>query len=492
MATVNVNAKKKTWTKEEDQELKRVLETFNAKTDAKGTTTLNGSWGQVSDQMPGRSAKQCRERWCYNLSPAIRRDLWTVEEDAILIEAQQCLGNQWALIARRLAGRTENSVKIRFKSIRRAARRAWTERDDKILMQLHQNAGSDWAIIASKMPNRTRNGVKTRCLALKRGHVDPLPQKGAPEQIIKDPKYEQLVEILLESQNHYGTSLDAAVTPAAAERISSSGSCNSSVTSESSISSSEDFIQQQLANKNKRKRPVNVLFSSPSETVSSLVAKKRQCIPTVKIEPSLKLGTTSANTAPTLSLKPIKFPGFSIPAVQSPNSAASSAQSSPRRRDQVTQSLSTSLEALQKSGLFPACFTLPTRKRNLSTTSNSSTLSTASSSSATTSSPLVYPIDKSLLKNHPQHQQQHLLQSAALPKFSLPLSTTIAPATLAPANIGTGSSLNLNLNVNANTQLNTNTNTNASVALHDLLRSLQQNSNSSAKTNLPVHLQLLA
>lgn len=95
------------------------------------------SWPRIAAQLPGRSGKQCRERWHNQLDPSVSRDSWTEEEDKILataheeVSASSCveggkgggglplslrfflcdlgrsgmqLGNQWSEIAKRLPG----------------------------------------------------------------------------------------------------------------------------------------------------------------------------------------------------------------------------------------------------------------------------------------------------------------------------------------------------------------------------------------------------
>lgn len=78
------------------------------------------NWGQLAQHMPGRTSKQCRERWCHHLDPSIKKGDYTEEEDRTIMDMQAKLGNKWAQIAQLLPGRTENAVKIRWKAIDRS------------------------------------------------------------------------------------------------------------------------------------------------------------------------------------------------------------------------------------------------------------------------------------------------------------------------------------------------------------------------------------
>lgn len=95
--------KKSKWTPEEDDLLRKSVST-------------NGlsNWSLIAESVPGRSGKQCRERWINQLCPNLNKDNWTAQEDAILVQQQRLQGNAWSKIAQFLPGRSSNNVKNRW------------------------------------------------------------------------------------------------------------------------------------------------------------------------------------------------------------------------------------------------------------------------------------------------------------------------------------------------------------------------------------------
>ncbi|DBA00778.1 TPA: hypothetical protein N0F65_004683 [Lagenidium giganteum] len=93
------------WSYEEDSILERMV--------------LQGchSWAEVATAIPGRTAKQCRERWRNHLDPSINKSPFTPEEDITIQRAYETLGNRWTQIAELLPGRTEDAVKLRWKAL---------------------------------------------------------------------------------------------------------------------------------------------------------------------------------------------------------------------------------------------------------------------------------------------------------------------------------------------------------------------------------------
>ena len=72
------------------------------------------SWVRIAKMVPGRTGKQCRERWIGQLSPQISKEGWSHEEDLTLLQSHQVHGNKWTIIARGLPGRSAISVKNRW------------------------------------------------------------------------------------------------------------------------------------------------------------------------------------------------------------------------------------------------------------------------------------------------------------------------------------------------------------------------------------------
>ena len=77
------------------------------------------NWTLVASEVPGRTGKQCRERWVNQLCPSVNKDNWTAQEDQILFKQHAVYGNVWSKICKHLPGRSANAVKNRWAWIMR-------------------------------------------------------------------------------------------------------------------------------------------------------------------------------------------------------------------------------------------------------------------------------------------------------------------------------------------------------------------------------------
>ena len=97
---------------------KKVRKLFSAEEDQLLTRIMYEqpftTWIAVAAQIPGRSARQCRDRWANYLSPENKNGPWSVEEDKLLAKKFQEIGPQWTVIAKFFDGRSENNVKNRW------------------------------------------------------------------------------------------------------------------------------------------------------------------------------------------------------------------------------------------------------------------------------------------------------------------------------------------------------------------------------------------
>ena len=100
-----IRIKKKIWVKEEDDIIMKWTKKHGAK-----------KWRKVASLIPGRNAKQCRERWHNHLDPQISHHEWNEQEEWIQFLCHELHGPKWATILPYLNGRTDNSIKNRWNS----------------------------------------------------------------------------------------------------------------------------------------------------------------------------------------------------------------------------------------------------------------------------------------------------------------------------------------------------------------------------------------
>lgn len=91
------------FTPEEDEKLSRIIAQYGPK-----------KWDKVASFMPGRTGRQCRDRFHNYLNPSLTNGPWTREEDRILEQKVLEYGQHWNKIVQFFKGRSDNNVKNRW------------------------------------------------------------------------------------------------------------------------------------------------------------------------------------------------------------------------------------------------------------------------------------------------------------------------------------------------------------------------------------------
>lgn len=94
---------RKRFTIEEDNSLKHVVHDLGIR-----------NWEDVAAYIPGRTARQCRDRYNNYLFKEISTSTFTPEEDAIILQKYSEIGPHWVAISKFLNGRSGNNVKNRW------------------------------------------------------------------------------------------------------------------------------------------------------------------------------------------------------------------------------------------------------------------------------------------------------------------------------------------------------------------------------------------
>ena len=94
---------RKKFTPEEDARLRELVKQIGAK-----------KWLDIAKSMPGRTGRQCRDRFQNYLSPKLTNGPWSKDDDLQLLRKVKEFGSSWSKIIQFFPGRSTNNVKNRY------------------------------------------------------------------------------------------------------------------------------------------------------------------------------------------------------------------------------------------------------------------------------------------------------------------------------------------------------------------------------------------
>ena len=122
-------------------------------------------WQKISESMPNRSLRQCKERYIHYLSPKIKSSPWTEKEDELLFQKVQELGKKWKVLEHHFPGRTEIGIRNRWNMMERKYKRDLRIQEKNqilyqkdILKNIHILKNTSCNLIDNE---KTSNAVKT-------------------------------------------------------------------------------------------------------------------------------------------------------------------------------------------------------------------------------------------------------------------------------------------------------------------------------------------
>ena len=103
IASSDEKKRRRKFTPEEDELLKELVEKLGVK-----------KWDQIAQHVPGRTGRQCRDRYRNYLVPGFFNGQWTQEEDDLIREKVLELGPHWSVMTKYFKNRSANALKNRW------------------------------------------------------------------------------------------------------------------------------------------------------------------------------------------------------------------------------------------------------------------------------------------------------------------------------------------------------------------------------------------
>ena len=145
-----INQKK--WTKEEDEELIKLVKSHNGK-----------KWKEIASNFHNKSPLQCFSRY-KRIRPEIYKGSWKKEEDKLILSLIEKYGTSWSKISKIIKTRNGKQIRDRYINVLspNINKKKFTPEEDFLLLKLYNEYGPKWATIHTFFKNRTTDMIKNR------------------------------------------------------------------------------------------------------------------------------------------------------------------------------------------------------------------------------------------------------------------------------------------------------------------------------------------
>uniref|UniRef100_A0A3B3H871 Small nuclear RNA activating complex, polypeptide 4 n=1 Tax=Oryzias latipes TaxID=8090 RepID=A0A3B3H871_ORYLA len=180
---VSRSLKRGSWTPEEDALLKELVNKMRIGNFIPYT--------QISYFIEGRDPTQLLNRWTLNLDPSLKKGAWTKEEDKLLLRAVSRLGETWWKVRMEVPGRSIMACRERYHDCLKAGLKKgpFNRKERELLRELVDKHGvGRWAKIAAEIPNRLDCQCLREWKKLTKCPAQRHPRGNGPSRRAKDRK----------------------------------------------------------------------------------------------------------------------------------------------------------------------------------------------------------------------------------------------------------------------------------------------------------------